>query len=178
MGQSRGIDAALYATGQGALRRRGIDQTDEQMILSHSFDIGRPVCQTICQLTPDCPCVAVILIDLETVFGYGPTSHLEPTRATMADRTGELNNEVLKLDFDRCPMLRFRASKITSDAALVACRELDDALPLMDTAADSWPTDLPGEKGGRSCCCRRHLLILLTCGNHMSQDIENGPPSQ
>jgi len=55
----------------------------------------------------------------------------------MADPTGEADRGALRLDFDRRVMLQFRGSAITSDAGLLPYRELDDAMGLTDTGADT-----------------------------------------
>jgi hypothetical protein len=54
----------------------------------------------------------------------------------MAYPMGEADKGALRLDFDRRLMLQFRGSTITSDAGLLAYRQLDDALSLTDTGAD------------------------------------------
>ena len=49
---------------------------------------------------------------------------------------GESSDTPLKLQFDRRVRLDFRSATITSDAGLLACRELDAALGLTETAND------------------------------------------
>src|SRR3954466_6541740 len=72
----------------------------------------------------------------------------------MADPTGEADQSALRLDFDRRLMLRFRGSTITSDAGLLAYRELDDTLCLTETAADRLADTRTGKNG-------RHRLAGL-----------------
>ena len=71
----------------------------------------------------------------------------------MGNRTGEAGRGALRLDFDRHLLLQFRGSAITSDAGLLAYRELDDTLRPTDTGADTladartgkWP-DVPADR--------------------------------
>jgi hypothetical protein len=72
----------------------------------------------------------------------------------MADPTGEADRSALRLDFDRRLMLQFRGSTITSDAGLLAYRELDNTLRLTDTAADALADARSGKNG-------RHRLAGL-----------------
>ena len=72
----------------------------------------------------------------------------------MADPTGEADKGALRLDFDRRLILQFSGSAIASDAGLLAHRELDDALRLTDTAADTLADARTGKYG-------RHRLVGL-----------------
>ena len=72
----------------------------------------------------------------------------------MGDPTGEADTGALRLDFDRRLLLQFRGSAITSDAGLLPYRELDDAVGLTDTGADTLADARTGKNG-------RHRLAGL-----------------
>ena len=72
----------------------------------------------------------------------------------MGDPTGEADKGALRLDFDRRLLLQFRGSALTSDAGLLAYRELDDTLSLTDTGADTLADARTGKNG-------RHRLAGL-----------------
>ena len=67
---------------------------------------------------------------------------------------GESTNPRAKLRFDRRIRLEFHGATITSDAGLLACRELDDALGLTETANEC----LQETRGGRNV---QHRLVGL-----------------
>ena len=72
----------------------------------------------------------------------------------MAHPTGESKDGALKLDFDRRLMVQFRGSVVTSDAGLLAYRELDDALGLSAMAGEMLADTRTGKNG-------RHALVGL-----------------
>ena len=67
---------------------------------------------------------------------------------------GESTDTRATLRFDRRLRLEFRGATITSDAGLLACRELDDALGLTETAREC----LQESRGGRNV---QHQFVAL-----------------
>ena len=72
----------------------------------------------------------------------------------MAHPTGESESDVVRLDFNRRLMLQFCGSVVTSDAGLLAYRELDDALGLTEMAGETLADARTGRNG-------RHALVGL-----------------
>src|SRR5215208_4054615 len=65
---------------------------------------------------------------------------------------GEEDTAALRVTFDPRLKLEFHGSKVTSDGGLLACRELDDALGLSETAGDVLTETRTGANG-------RHTLL-------------------
>ena len=72
----------------------------------------------------------------------------------MENPTGESTDGVPRLDFDRKLTLQLRGSVVTSDAGLLAYRELDDALGLTVMAGEMLADARTGKTG-------RHALVGL-----------------
>ena len=70
----------------------------------------------------------------------------------MAHPTGESESDAPRLNFDRRLKLEFHGSSVTSDAGLLAYRELDDALGLIEIAGQHLADTRTGKNG-------RHALI-------------------
>lgn len=70
----------------------------------------------------------------------------------MTHPAGETNDGSLRVDFDRRLLLQFRGSVVTSDAGLLAYRELDDALSLSAMTDDVLADARTGKNG-------RHALV-------------------
>ena len=80
--------------------------------------------------------------------------HAHRDRARWPHLAGDSGKPHLRVDFDRRLKLEFHGSKITSDAGLLAYRELDEVLCLTDLAGAA----LSDVRRGKN---RRHLLTGL-----------------
>jgi hypothetical protein len=86
---------------------------------------------------------------------------------------GDCRNEPLRPQFDRRLRLRFHAATVTSDAGLIAYRELDDALDLTRTAASQLQATRTGQNTQHSLTARlRQSLDSRRAGSEDRNDAE------
>ncbi len=74
-------------------------------------------------------------------------TYTSQNRRTPGHPAGESKKLSLRVNFDRRLKLEFHGSKITTDAGLLAYRELDDALELTDAAGDVFADSRTGKNG-------------------------------
>ncbi len=72
---------------------------------------------------------------------------------------GEGCKEALRLNFDRKLKLEFHGTKVTSDAGLLPCRELDEVLRLTGPSC----LEISDNRTGRNT---RHSIGALLSGQH------------
>jgi hypothetical protein len=87
--------------------------------------------------------------------------------------TGEAEKAVLRLDFDRRVMMQFRGSVVTSDAGLLAYRELDDALGLTPEAADLLAEARTGKNGRHALVGMLHQSVFGRIAGY--EDVNDAP---
>src|SRR3954454_7622152 len=91
----------------------------------------------------------------------------------MTDLTGEADRNAQRLGFDCRLTLQFRGCTITSDAGLLAYRELDDALHLTDTAANTLADARTGKNGRhRLAGLLRQSVFARLAGNEDVNDAD------
>ena len=65
---------------------------------------------------------------------------------------GERSKEALRLDFDRKLKVEFHGTKVTSDAGLLAYRQLDEVLGLTTMIESELTDSRTGRNNAKSCC--------------------------
>jgi DDE family transposase len=114
--------------------------------------------------------------------------HVMLTLMGLSCRTRESREGVFRLDFDRRLTLQFRGSAVTSDAGLLAYRELDDAFGLSAMAGETLSDSRTGKNGRHALVGKlrqavfqaqlglHHRLIPKATGVAMDQAREYRPP--
>ena len=91
----------------------------------------------------------------------------------MVDATGETDQGDLRVDFDARLKLEYRGSRVTSDAGLLAFRELDDALGLSELAGQALADSRTGRNGRRTLLAQfRQSVFGLLAGYYDVNDAD------
>ena len=90
----------------------------------------------------------------------------------MAQPAGEAQSDALRLDFDHRLKLEFHGSSVTSDAGLLAYRELDDALGLMAIADRHLVDGRTGRNGRHDLVGMLRQLDALAAAPDMAAQLE------
>ena len=92
----------------------------------------------------------------------------------MAHPLGESKEGVLRLNFNRRLKLEFHGSKVTSDAGLLAYRELDDAVGLTKIAGRVLADTRRGKNGRHGLVGQfRHCVLAVLSRAGVNQFIAN-----
>jgi hypothetical protein len=112
--------------------------------------------------------------------------------AGIGDPTGEAEKRDLRLDFNRRLLLQLRGSAITSDAGLLAYRQLDGTRRMTDTGAMRWLMCAPSrtvalassfapigvQKFGWLRGCERRRPAVPRPGDALPQIFGHPPPTR
>lgn len=77
---------------------------------------------------------------------------------------GESTKDALRVNFDSKLKLEFHGVKVTSDAGLLAYREIDDAFGLTEMTANGLTDNRIGKKHTAQSCCFTEAIDLQSLG--------------
>src|SRR3712207_1834031 len=89
----------------------------------------------------------------------------------MEHPAGEAPESHLRVEFDRRLKLEFHGSKVTSDAGLLAFRELDDALGLTELAGQALADNRTGRNGRHTLTAQLRQAIFGRLAGY--EDVNN-----